>query len=159
MPKSFTIPFPRLSRVHTLDQTGSAVEDLNAFFSQYISLVILADFPGESEPKLLKIADSFCTGQQAHPDQRVLWIPQEDLQDKVRPVLEEALKAGFGNEKVIFENLAALSLGRVPATGKARAAYLIYKDPSHYPEDSDKERKLNMVEMKLAFNYALKDTI
>ncbi len=145
VPKSFPIPIPDLTRVHELDEAESPAEDLTSFLSQFISLIILTDFPPDPPPVLLKTANKLCTQLAAHPLQRVLWIPNSEMQEVLKPMLEAAINAGFPDKSVNFDNVAAICVP--PGSGKA--AYLIYKNPF------DKRKKLSTFEMQIAFNEAI----
>jgi hypothetical protein len=151
VPKSFPLPIPSLTRVHSLDTLDTAAEDLTTFMSQFISVIILTDFSDEPMPDLLVNANKICTDDTAHPLQRVLWIPKEDLQGTLKSTLEAIIKAGFPDKAFTFDNISALSLA--PASGKA--AYLIYKDPSLSPDPLDKRKKLSTFQIQRAFNNAI----
>lgn len=154
IPKSFPIPIPNFTRLHTLDEAESPVEDFTTFLSQFISLVILTDSPEDQLPILLENANKMCIDETAHPQQRVLWIPKSELRAALQPVLEAVIKAGFPDKLVTFDNVVALSLA--PSSGKA--AYLIYKDPSLSPDPLDKRKKLSTFQMQRAFNAAILQT-
>lgn len=145
IPKSFPMPIPSLTRVHILDEVEAPADDLTTFMSQFISLIVLTDFPDDPQPLLLKTANKLCTQPTAHPLQRVLWIPKAEMQAALKPTLEAAIAAGFPDKEVNFDNVAAISLA--PASGKA--AYVIYKVPF------DKRKKLSTIEMQIAFNEAI----
>lgn len=150
--KSFPIPIATLTRVHSLDISDQPVEDLSIFINQYVSLIILSDFPADpSPPLLLENANSLCTQEGALPQQRVLWVPGTAQQEALKADLAAAIEAGFPGKEFNFDNIVALSL----AQGSKQAAYLIFKDPALSPDPSDARKKLSTFQMQRAFNAAI----
>ncbi len=147
MPTTFPIPIPSLTRVHTLNGMETAIEDFDAFLEEHITLLLLGRF--EDSTILLEGANKLCTQETAHPKQRILWVNKLEELFTLKTKIEDALKEGFPEKEITFENVRAIAM-------MPKVAYVIYVDPSLSPDPKDKRKKISIFQMQRAFNAAIK---
>ncbi|NJK84086.1 MAG: hypothetical protein HC912_10090 [Saprospiraceae bacterium] len=152
METSFPLIFPELTRLHVLNGTENALEELQIFIKQYISLIVLGAF--ENSTLLLNNANKLCIEATAHPKQRILWIKGLEEIVTVRPFLEQQLKTAFPEKEINMDNIRAIAFA--PTT--QQPTYLIYIDPSLSNDPKDKRRRISTFQMQLAFNAAIAKT-